>query len=124
MSMVEKTRKHDKGQHDSIWFRISIGVVLLLILIVFAFIPYPYNHGVRRWITFPQIDTVVQNHFPAVVGLPLAALLSIWIVLIFRSGYGPIELTVLGFKFRGSSGPIIMWVLCFLAITLAIKILW
>lgn len=126
MPKEKNPKSINRNKEDSLFYRMTIGVVLLIILIVFAFVPIPQGtgSGTSRWITMPQLDVPVRNHFPAVVGLPLAALLSLWIVLILRGGYGPIELSVLGFRFRGASGPIIMWVLCFLAITFAIKILW
>jgi hypothetical protein len=90
-----------------------------------SFLPNSKSGAVtHRWLSFPGVNDAIQNHFPAAIGLPLAALLSLWIVSLFGGNYGPIELSILGFKFRGASGPIIMWGFCFLAITLAIKMLW
>jgi hypothetical protein len=66
----------------------------------------------------------VFMHFPATIGLPCAAAASFTIVSLFRTTEGKITFQALGFKFEGASGPIIMWVLCFLAITTAIRILW
>jgi len=43
---------------------------------------------------------------------------------VFRTTEGQIKFDALGFHFEGASGPIVMWVICFLAITLAIKVLW
>jgi hypothetical protein len=65
------------------------------------------------------------QHFPVVVGLPLAALASIFVVLLFRvvSG-GKISVSVLGLKFEGAAGPVLMWVICFLSIVLAFNTLW
>jgi hypothetical protein len=37
---------------------------------------------------------------------------------------GPIEFEGLGFKFKGASGPVVLWVFCFLAIAGAIKLVW
>lgn len=68
--------------------------------------------------------STLQEHFRVVVGLPMAAVAALFVVLVLRSTSGPIELEVLNLKFKGASGPIIFWLLCFMAITFAIKYLW
>ena len=60
---------------------------------------------------------IFLEHFVAVVGLPAAAIASLFIVIILEASSGNIE-------FKGASDPIIMWVVCFLPIVLAIKALW
>ena len=72
----------------------------------------------------PRLYNLALEHVPATAGLPLAALASLAIVICLRTTNGPIEFEGVGFKFRGASGPIVMWVVCFLAITVAIKLLW
>jgi hypothetical protein len=59
-----------------------------------------------------------------VIGLPSAAVAALFVVLVLRTVAGDIEFKVPGLEFRGASGPIIMWVMCFLAITTAIRWLW
>jgi len=81
-----------------------------------------------RWIKVPDLQIisseVVRQHFAAVIGLPASAILALWIVTLLRSQSGPIEFETAGFKFRGASGPVILWVLCFLAIAVAVRLLW
>lgn len=72
----------------------------------------------------PGARQIVAEHFPVVVGIPFAVIMAFVIVAIFRSATGPIKFEAFGFKFQGASGETIMWVLCFLAITAAIKMLW
>ncbi len=64
------------------------------------------------------------KHFPTLVGLPAAAIASIFVVLTLRTVAGPLEFKLLGLEFKGASGPTAFWVLCFLAICLAIKLTW
>jgi len=87
-------------------------------LVFLAFIVF-HSWGSESWIV-----EIVKQHFSAAVGLPLAAIASICVVLLFKYATGPIEFRVLGFEFRGASGPIVLWAMCFLAITLGIKLLW
>jgi len=73
------------------------------------------------------LDTLTQiaiQHFAAVVGLPLAALLAAFIVVALRHTAGPIKFEGLGFKFEGGAGQVILWVICFLALAAAIRVLW
>jgi len=50
---------------------------------------------------------------------------SIFVVLLFRVvAGGQISVSLLGLKFEGASGPVIMWAICFLAIVLAFYMLW
>ena len=67
---------------------------------------------------------VVKEHFAATVGLPMAALLSAFIVVALRHAEGPVKFEITGMKFEGASGQVILWVICFISISLAIKLLW
>ena len=72
----------------------------------------------------PWMMEVFRTHPGAVLGLPMAALAALCIVLFLEAKSGQIEFEGFGFKFRGASGEIILWVICFLAIVAAIKSLW
>ena len=67
---------------------------------------------------------IAQKQFAATIGLPFAALSSLSLVLILEFRAGKIEFEGFGFKFRGASGPIILWIMSFLAMATAIKLLW
>lgn len=87
--------------------------------VVFLFFLVYHSWGTDSWIV-----EIVKNHFLATVGLPLAAIASTCIVFLFKFVAGEIELEGLGFKFRGAAAPVILWVICFLSIAGAIKLLW
>lgn len=72
----------------------------------------------------PEIFRIALEHFAATIGLPCAGLAALCIVVALENTSGPIEFEGLGFKFKGASGPIVLWVFCFMAIAGAIKILW
>ena len=67
---------------------------------------------------------IAQKHFAVVVGLPMAAIASLFIVLVLEYVSGKIEFEILGIKFKGAAGQIIFWLLCFMSIVLSIKLLW
>jgi len=72
----------------------------------------------------PDLYKIMLKQFAAVVGLPSAALASLCLVMFLEHTSGPMEFEGLGFKFKGASGPIVLWVFSFLAIVGATKLLW
>lgn len=54
----------------------------------------------------------------------MAAVSAFCIVLILDAKLGRMEFEALGFEFRGASGPVVLWVLSFLAFDFAIWLLW
>ncbi|MGO8503224.1 hypothetical protein AB9F35_17230 [Rhizobium leguminosarum] len=67
---------------------------------------------------------LVLDRFPAVIGLPFAAVFALFLVTFLRQTTGPIEAKLLGMEFKGPSGQVVMWLVCFLGIAAAIKLLW
>jgi len=65
------------------------------------------------------------EHYPVMIGLPSAALLAYIIVVLFEARFDKIEMSVGTFlKFRGASGPVVLWILIFSTITVSIRLLW
>lgn len=58
------------------------------------------------------------------VGTPLAIITAYCLVSLLKVTNGPVEFEAVGFKFRGASGPIVLWVFCFLAIGTMFHLLW
>jgi hypothetical protein len=67
---------------------------------------------------------LIQTHFAALMGVPMAALMAMCVVILLRYSAGPIEFKVPGFEFKGASGQVAFWVVCFLSIISALKLLW
>jgi hypothetical protein len=67
---------------------------------------------------------ILRDHCAAIFGLPGAVATAFIIVIFLRQADGPIEFEALGFKFKGAAGQVVMWVLCFLAIAAALKLVW
>jgi hypothetical protein len=77
--------------------------------------------GIRR----KEYYRISIKHFPTVIGLPMAAITSLFIVLVCDVIAGDkIKFKVWGLEFEGGSGQVILWVVVFLAIATAIKLLW
>jgi hypothetical protein len=72
----------------------------------------------------PVLTEIVSRNFPAVIGLPMAAIAAFIVVALFRQDERPLEFEGFGFKFRRASGEIVLWIACFGVITGAIYLLW
>lgn len=66
----------------------------------------------------------IREKFPVIVGLPMAGLGALFVSIVLQISSGPIEFEVAGIKFKGGSAPIVFWLLCFMAIAVAMKMLW
>lgn len=110
----DETKTNEVFRIVAMW--IALGAASVLILGYIYFIVKAFDPDIIR----NQLKQQPRVTF----GIPLAGFVAYCLVTLLKIGSGPIEFEVLGFKFRGSSGPIVLWVLCFLAITLAMKMLW
>jgi len=69
-------------------------------------------------------EAILTEHIQAIAGLQIAAAVALWLVIFLSQSSGPIKVAMPGFEFKGAAGQIVMWILCFLAIAGAIKLLW
>jgi hypothetical protein len=101
-------------------------VVVLLTLVGITFVGgiFLYYLGSDIANAQPWMMDIFRKHPAAIIGLPTGALASLGIVLLLEVKSGRIEFEVLGLKFRGAAGEIVLWVVCFMAIISAIKLLW
>ena len=67
---------------------------------------------------------LIITHYPVTMGLPFAGIGALALVVLLEYARGPIEFEVPGFSFKGASGPIVMWVVVYLAITTSVVALW
>jgi hypothetical protein len=71
-----------------------------------------------------KLKEMVINHASAMLGIPWAGGAAFIVVLVFKPVFGDIKFQVAGVNFEGASGPVVMWVFCFMAEIIAIKMLW
>jgi hypothetical protein len=67
---------------------------------------------------------LLAEHVRAVVGVPIAAASAFCVLLVLEARSGAIEFEGLGFRFRGASGPAVIWVFAFLVFAGVIRFLW
>jgi len=124
--MTHIAPEHDKEPRESAqekrFRKVFIWVVLLATTAwgIFAgtFLGY---HSLQQsdWLL-----EIFKVHFAALFLVPMAALMSMCVVVLLRYTAGAIEFKGLGFDFKGASGQVVLWVFCFLALIAALKLLW
>ncbi len=100
------------------------NVITWILILIVPVVAVTLVSGFLNYFEPGLIVEVVKEHFAATIGLPMAALLAAFIVVALRYAEGPIKFEGLGMKFEGASGQVILWVVCFLAIAVAIRLLW
>ena len=80
--------------------------------------------GFLNLIPYEVMLEIARKNFAAIVGLPVAAVFAVFLVVVLQQTSGPVKFEGLGFRFEGTSGQVVLWVLCFLAMAGAIKLLW
>ncbi len=98
----------------------AIGSICAAGLAVFLFLLYEIVASGQ----LPKLIAIVLDHPQAAIGGPVCMLCALLIVLLLRTTEGPIQFEAFGLKFRGASGPIIMWILCFGALVFGLRWLW
>ena len=79
---------------------LGMCIITLYFAIKAAFLSY---HGIS-----PQLAAFFEAHFPVTIGLPIAAVVSLLLILVLRETTGKLEFDAIGFKFRGASGPVVL----------------
>ena len=99
--------------------------IVALVTAGIAAVSFSLPITVALWENRPWIISVFQAHFAATIGLPGAAVLAFLIVIMLEARFDSVEMEIFGvLRFRGASGPIVLWVLCFSSIAGSIKLLW
>lgn len=119
---VDENKEPPESPHETLFRKVFGWVVLVATsawgLFAGTFLAY-HSMQPNSWLL-----ELIKNHFAALICVPMAALMSMCIVILLRYTAGPIEFEVPGFVFKGASGQVVLWVVCFLAIVTAIKLVW
>lgn len=96
------------------------GIVILAVIITCSY----FVVLVYSFFTDKQWVDMAKEHASAAIGLPFATIAAFMLVSILQVTTGKIEFEGLGFKFRGASGPIVLWIACFIVFVISIRLLW
>ena len=122
--MPEETRSVEQEQRDKSYADYFGNIVRGLVLAVFGLFATFVLYRIAKAAAVGFFVDMATEHPLAIVGMPSCAIAALCLVLLLRTTSGEIEFEGLGFKFKGASGPIVMWVLCFLVMGLVLKAVW
>ncbi|CAN5188826.1 hypothetical protein BH11PSE10_BH11PSE10_12120 [soil metagenome] len=75
-------------------------------------------YGMRLW-----NDSPVHPSFIPFVGIAFCAILAFTVVMAFRSVSGEVDFEFGSMKFKGASGPVLFWSICFLTVAYGMYLL-
>jgi hypothetical protein len=100
--------------------RPAFGPRLLGAVVVIAYFAFL----IRSFFVAGWVSDLMKNHYAFFVGVPASAIVAYVLVSVLETTRGKVEFEAVGFKFKGASGPIVLWVIVFLALVIAIRLTW
>ena len=70
------------------------------------------------------LTSIIMRNYATFFVLPFGAFFAYFLVATLENGRGPIEFEFMTMKFKGASGPIILWLMIFLVLIFALGKLW
>jgi len=110
----------DDNRQEKVKFYFMITLVGAFIFVSLTLLGFYMYYGFTSGVWLK----LLEEHFSVLVVIPFGAGCALIVVILLRATQGPIEFEGLGFKFRGASGPIVLWCIAFLALMAAVRILW
>lgn len=127
----DRKGKSDKDDKPSKWMVALPIIASTLVRIVYALGPaaliFALIQIVRGSYSLPAaIDPskLVDQHGPAVLGIPIAAIAALLLVSLTRALDGPMSFDLFGLKSEGAAATCIIWAVLFLVISLTLRALW
>ena len=103
-------------------FRMAFVVAVLIVISIFVLFAVI---RVMDPTTFPGLNTeVMQNHWVAVFGIPLSAVLALFVVLLTTTLTGEIKFEFGPIKISAAAGESVIWLIGFYLAVWAFKELW
>jgi len=104
----------------------SFALCISLLAVAFVILLLVYLYSSVIWIGTKQGTwfTIITNQFLISFGVPIAVICAFCVVQLFRGIHGPIVIESKWAVFKGATGPVILWIICFLAVVFAEWLLW
>lgn len=94
---------------------------LIVALVIFLWVVY-FGFLISAFAFDTSLKAFFTTHMGPGIAVPLAGLSAFLLVSLLEISSGPVKFEGLGIKLSGAAGPVIFWVICFLAIILGIRI--
>lgn len=103
---------------DEVYRIVAFSLAIFTCFVVFAIVLLPafLKHGWR--------NEIAKSHPVVIAGIPIAGCSSFVVIAFYGAVAGPIKLNLWGLQIEGAGGPVLLWILCVLALALAAKMTW
>jgi hypothetical protein len=109
-------------------FRSRVKIALAIAIAAFSLFLEAFIAAQMLWVRADSntwLLRLMKQRYAALVQVPAIGMISFLGVFLFDViSQQAIEFEALGFKFRGAAGPIVLWIMVFLALTCATYLLW
>jgi hypothetical protein len=110
----DRAGEDTRGAALAVWLALGLLFLVLLLGLALAYLAVSgisFREGV--------IGGLVRAY-----GLVTAGVASFTVVAVLKQTYGgPLSFRGLGFEFEGASGPVVMWLICYLGIVFSFRLL-
>lgn len=108
---------------EAIWQQRLLLIALFVATLMVAMVFFTYIVSAYTSFKYPEkFRLLAGDNASMLIALPQCAAVSFALVVFLRQTDGPITIEGLGFKFTGAAGPVILWILCYLAMAYSCKI--
>lgn len=127
----DRKAKSDKDDKPSKWVVAAPIVASILVRIIYALGPAALIFAViqigRGSYGLPAIidpSKLLDQHGPAAIGIPVAAVAALFFISLTRALDGPMSFDLFGLKSQGAAATCIIWAILFVVISLTLRALW
>lgn len=127
----DQKAKSEKDDRPSKWAVVAPIVASILVRIIYALGPAALIFAAiqigRGSYGLPAVidpSRLLDQHGPAVIGAPIAAVAALFLIGLTRALDGPMSFDLFGVKSEGAGATCIIWAILFLVISLTLRALW
>jgi hypothetical protein len=123
--------KSEKDDKPSKWAVEARVVASILVRMIYSLAPAALifgaiqigrgGYGLPAAIDPPKL---IDQHGPAVIGIPVAAVVALFLISLTRALDGPMSFDLFGLKSEGAAATCIIWAILFLVISLTLRAIW
>jgi len=127
----DRKAKSDKDDKPSKWAVVAPVLGALVVRTIYALGPTALivaaiqvgrgNYGLPGAIDPLKL---LDQHGPAAIGIPIAAVSALFLISLTRALDGPMSFDLFGLKSEGAAATCIIWAILFLIISLTLRALW
>lgn len=127
----DRKAKSDADNKPSKWVAVAPIAASILVRSIYAlgpaalvFAAIQIGRGNYSLPAAIDLSRLLDQHGPAIIGIPIAAVAALFLISLTRALDGPMSFDLFGLKSEGAAATCIVWAILFLVISLTLRALW